>query len=784
LEFLLNIPIVEIAAGTTAFLLLLLVLRRLVGDREIAGLSGEISRDARAAIRQYRRSGDELGVAKVLFREGQYGAAAEIFTRLGNHGRAAKSFERANKIAMAIQAYKRAGHHERAAQVALKNHMYLIAAKEFEELDQLEKAAECFVKAEDPHSAADIYETLGRYKESGVLFGKLGIKEKAAKMYLKHFEEEFRLHRGDLSAIPDACKVARRAAGVLLDIGRKKDAADVLNRAGYSGEAADLYVQAGALAEAAQTHLDAKRLLKAAEIYEEMGDMQSAAKFRAEALLSKGDTLSAAHDFALSGDYIRAAELYIESQDQHSAAEMYKLGGDAIAAAEIYAQAGDMERAADLYAEANEPEEAARIWGSLEHWDKAADLWEVAGNYLESGLTLYRSNNHPASLKMLERVSEFGDDARQARALQGRILFDMGKPDLAHSKFRDALDDEEPAPHNIELIYEMGRCAESLGSLKDALERYEKVLGVDRTFSNTRERVKEIKQQLKVSAEAIRTTGVVVAARVAPMPDGVAANKLAKSRYEILDEIARGGMGIVYRARDKVLNRIVAFKILSETLKTNKTAVEYFLREARAAAAMSHSNIVTVFDAGEQDGDYYMAMEYVEGETLKHLVRKKGSFPEKLLRFVAIHSCRGLDYAHKRRLVHRDIKSGNLMFTKDKMVKIMDFGLAKFIEEHEADHTRAIGTPYYMSPEQILGKELDGRSDLYSLGITLFECATGKVPFAKGDLSYHHLHTAPPRAKDLNSKLSDEMDDLIAKCIRKKPDERYQSASDILKQLK
>jgi serine/threonine-protein kinase len=243
-------------------------------------------------------------------------------------------------------------------------------------------------------------------------------------------------------------------------------------------------------------------------------------------------------------------------------------------------------------------------------------------------------------------------------------------------------------------------------------------------------------------------------------------------------------MGVVYRARDTVLNRVVAFKILSDKLKSSTTAVEYFLREARASAALSHPNIVTLFDAGEQNGQYYMAMELVEGETLKSILQRRGHFPEKLLRYVTIHACRGLAYAHDKGLIHRDIKSGNLMLTKDRQIKIMDFGLAKFVEEVQKENTRAVGTPYYMSPEQIRGRELDPRSDIYSLGITLFECATGMVPFAKGDLSYHHVHTPPTQPRQYNAKLSRRMNAVIMRCIQKDPADRFQSAKEILKAVK
>src|SRR5690606_1911552 len=171
-----------------------------------------------------------------------------------------------------------------------------------------------------------------------------------------------------------------------------------------------------------------------------------------------------------------------------------------------------------------------------------------------------------------------------------------------------------------------------------------------------------------------------------PSPTGSESQR----RYEILDEVARGGMGVVYRARDTFLNRVVAYKILSAQLRDNKHARDYFLREARAAAKLQHTNIVTIFDAGFQDNELFMAMEYVDGRTLKQIVTRTGAFPEKLIAYIARHGCRGLQYAHERGIVHRDIKSRNTLLTNmDKILKIMDYGLAKVIKEHQQALTRA-----------------------------------------------------------------------------------------------
>ena len=191
-----------------------------------------------------------------------------------------------------------------------------------------------------------------------------------------------------------------------------------------------------------------------------------------------------------------------------------------------------------------------------------------------------------------------------------------------------------------------------------------------------------------------------------------------------------------------------------------------------------------MYDAGEQDGDFYMAMEFVEGQTVKTLIKAQGALPEQLVRYIFAYACRGLDYAHQHSIVHRDVKPGNMMLTRQRTLKIMDFGLAKFVEEAGSQHTRAIGTPYYMSPEQVVGRQLDGRSDIYSLGVSMFEVSTGKLPFTTGDLSYHHLHTPPPDPREFKADLSEGLSTIILKCMEKEPANRYARALDIVEELK
>ena len=245
-----------------------------------------------------------------------------------------------------------------------------------------------------------------------------------------------------------------------------------------------------------------------------------------------------------------------------------------------------------------------------------------------------------------------------------------------------------------------------------------------------------------------------------------------------------GAFGTVWKARDTVLDRTVAFKVLPDALKENPQALKNFLREAKSAAKLNHPNIVTVYDAGEQDGVYYIAMEHVDGTTLKEIVRRRGAVSGNGVLHILVQMCEALRYAHEQKVVHRDIKTANTMWTRDKKAKIMDFGLAKVVEEVRNHTTLVSGTPYYMSPEQTLGKNIDHRTDIYSLGVTVFELCSGTLPFREGNVPYHHVHTPPPDVREINPEVSPLLAKIIGRCMQKDPAARYQTAGEILAELK
>ncbi len=259
------------------------------------------------------------------------------------------------------------------------------------------------------------------------------------------------------------------------------------------------------------------------------------------------------------------------------------------------------------------------------------------------------------------------------------------------------------------------------------------------------------------------------------------------TRYQIIEELGRGGMGRVYRVLDKKLNEEVALKLIKPEISSDKKTVERFSNELKMARKIVHKNIARMFDLNEEKGTHYFTMEYVRGEDLKRLIRKMGRLNAAQAISIAKQVCDGLAEAHKLGVIHRDLKPQNIMVDEDGNSRIMDFGIARSLEGKGITGAGVmIGTPDYMSPEQVEGKETDQRSDIYSLGIILYEMVTGQVPF-EGDTPFtigvKHKSERPKNPKELNSQLPDDLNRVILKCLEKDKENRYQSAGELRSEL-
>ncbi|MGD0088368.1 MAG: serine/threonine-protein kinase [Planctomycetota bacterium] len=335
------------------------------------------------------------------------------------------------------------------------------------------------------------------------------------------------------------------------------------------------------------------------------------------------------------------------------------------------------------------------------------------------------------------------------------------------------------------LAHRFGEVAQSLGFLNDQQieEAVRRQQGLRATGSKCR------------IGELLSSQGVLTASQVKQILSEQRKRRTAAAQkalpmeyfgdYKLIERLGEGGMGTVFKARETLAERVVALKVLRQSYAGNTNFVTRFNREARLAGALSHPNIVTCHNAGTCHGVQFLAMEYVEGETLKDRIKREGKLPEAEALRIAREVALGLAHAHSKGVLHRDIKPDNILLGKDGSIKISDFGTAKsFLDEENLTMAGVvIGTPFYISPEQAkASKDIDQRADLYSLGATLYLALTGKVPFESPNpvlVMRCHLYDEPKNPKELCPELSTGAVQLVTKLLAKKPEARYQGGAEL-----
>jgi tetratricopeptide (TPR) repeat protein len=693
--------------------------------------------------------------AETLYRKKDYKKALPVFLEIGNFEMAADCLEKIGKLQDSAKLYEKAQKYGKAAEIYMK-------------LKNPLKAAECYLKEGKNYTAAEIYEKENEKEKAALIYKKGGYYEKAGALYseIGKFKE---------SAL---CwfEAYKRAEGPVE--GKKKDyllnAGNMLIKAGEIKEALEMFKRAGNLEMAGKIAEEHGVHSLAGEYYEEAGLFESAARAFMKAGDERKGVLNLARFYESQGDFVKAGELYEKIGNWADASSMFSRGGDLVKAAdasekggffreagELYLSLGMKEKAGECFEKAGEYERAFSIYKEIQNYNKLASLLVKTERFIEAANFYFKMKLYNEAISVLSKVPSSHEDYKEAAVLKAKIFDEMGKREEAVRTIEEFLKNEVISEKTVDIFYYYATLVEKTGDVRKALTIYTKISELNPSFRDVSERIKEIQK---------KTQKIPVA---------------QEERYEIIEEVGRGGMGIVYKARDRVLNRIVAFKVLPITMKDDQAAIDNFYKEARAAAALNHPNIVTIHDFGvDKDGQYFITMEFIEGETIKAKLKKSQRLPIKFTVEVVKEVCKGLHFAHTKHILHRDIKSANIMIAKGGYVKIMDFGLAKILHDAMSAHTVIGGTPHYMSPEQLLGEPLDGRTDIYSLGITMYEMITGRVPFTKGDIGYHHIHTPPPRLSAVLPSVPPEVEKIVMKCIEKKRENRFQNAVELFEALK
>ncbi|RME75556.1 MAG: hypothetical protein D6776_02895 [Planctomycetota bacterium] len=723
----------------------------------------------RAAAEAFLEGGDTDAAVEAFKRAGEYHRAAELLAARGHAASAALLYERAEMWEEAAQCYREAGDLKRAELDYTRAGRRIVAAQMYEEAGELGRAAQIYRELQKWDRAARLFEKTNRPAEAAELYERV-YQSTAASLSLqpgrRHREKVEQIEKRVL-ALYDRVGQRDKAMQFLLRIGRLEQAAEIAVELGDSDRAVDLFVRAG-------------RENRAAALLESQSDMLTASRLRGDFARRNRQLHSAARHYIQAGELRLAASVYEELGDYDRAAEIFERAGDPGQAAVLHARKGRFDRAADLFEQAGRLQEALRCAESLDDPARRARLLLRIGRKLDAGECFLRMGRLDDAVACLEQIEPDSPWRAKANALLGVALYERGEPAEALRYLEAAAASLEHGLPPAELHYVRGRCHEALGQRKRACSAYEEVLLHHRGYRDAAERLEALREPPDSAAgsDSWQPTEVQLSSD-SPAPAPPALQSAGAGRYRILEEIGRGGMGVVYRCQDTLLDRTVAYKVLSSHIRQFPAAVECFVREARSAARLNHPNIVTLFDFGESPDGWYMTLEYVPGKNLRRFVAEDRPDPE-TLRGVLIGVCNGLHYAHSRGVVHRDIKPSNVLVSEhDHMAKILDFGLAKVIEGVNQTASGVLGTPWYMSPEQVLGQPTDQRSDIYSLGVTLFEVFTGQLPFKGRDFGYHHVHTPPPRADEVNPAVSEEVADMILKCMAKKPEDRFASADDV-----
>lgn len=736
----------------------------------------ENSLSSSRGIERIARSRDPLMAGELYEQAQDYQQAIDAYKSARAFQQVGRVYEHLKQWDDAAQFYSLAGDSEKSAIMYQRGGNYLQAAESYLACNKNILAAEMYEKGREYKKAATQYEKFGKQLKSAHLYKLSEDYERAAEKYEAYFLKQKVVSSNHSIEKQQQVKQAAFESGILyMKIKCFRKAMEIFSAADFSEQAAEAAVHAGEIEQAARFYLAARLFEKAAKIYDAMGDEKQGHWIMAKKHQDEGDFLKAAKAFELGESWVEAAEMYDKAGDSTGAAEMYQHAGDYHRSADLFLSNGNIEGAAKSLERGGRLEEAAELYVKLKKFNRAAQMQELIGDYYAAALLLKQEGDVDRCISYLQKVNPDSEDFFSASVLLGELLLERGMVSAAKDCLHKVISKNPVSDKNIEVYYRLATLHESEKAFEEAEKLYEAILQKDYNYKDVKQRstllkkaLKEVKKALKEDEEENPLKGF--------------SDPKTPARYKMVRKIGQGGMGVVYLAKDAILKRQVAYKILPQSIRENAAVLQNFLQEARIAAALNHPNIVTIFDTGKNGDDIYITMEFIDGISLKHyLERYRSPLKERVEIMKSI--CRGVIYAHERNVIHRDLKPANVMLLKDRTVKIMDFGLAKMLTDTMQEKTSIKGTPLYMSPEQIVGEKVDTASDIYSLGCTFYRMLTARPPFSKGDIYYQHLHTPPTPPKMVTPEIPPALDEIILKCLEKEKAKRFKSVKALLEAL-
>ena len=733
------------------------------------------------------RSGSPTDLAVKAARRGDHRAAGEYWAEAGKQRRALRSFLRARDWGRAAAVARSRGQLVRAAGLLQR-----------EGGDSLGAAAQIYSRVGQEQLAR---ETWLRYGQHLVESHR---PEQAIDPFTRAGDTRRTLHAVELAL--ETRRITSTAAEGAIRAARDNKqpalaAAVALASARYR-EAGDLFLAAGQPLDAARAFEQAGDTMRAAEALRLGGRGEQAARLRGQRLLAAGKVEEALHEFESAGMAAEAADALEKLGRYREAFEQYRGAGMLREAADLARTQLDPRSAATLYTELGDWGEAGAMWEAAGELVDASRCYEQGGDFLRAEGALARAGMTVEQAQLLARTGRVEDgfhtlfhtgDMRAAWEFLsayggtfpglaeslvklGGWLSEHGETTAAISAVQRAVAGLPARGELLPAFYALAELLERHGDIAAAEQTWRRIVEFDYGYRDAGQRLQRLAAQ-RAAQESGSGQQVPVSPDAAAGPPSDAA-----ARYVLEQELGRGGMGVVYRARDSRLGRTVAIKILNPRQHTPE-AIRRFEREARSAAALSHPGIVHIYDFDRGFSSFYISMEFVPGPTVLQLIREEPQFVRRHILALMRQMVDAVAYAHERHVVHRDLKPANLILADRRQVKILDFGIARRLDELDLSASGATGTPYYMAPEQVLGEEPDERTDIYALGVTFFQMATGTLPFSTGNILRAHLEQPAPDPQALAPDLELAISHMILRCLAKDPEQRPRNGASLLAAL-
>jgi len=756
------------------------------GNVEKAARLFERGKDFRRATRYYAESRNEkkaietavkavLGPKAQAEPDASLRYAAELLVSVGGRREA-------------VPLYELAGDYGLAAKSAAKSGQHLLAAQFYDRAKNWTKAAAYYEKVGKPREALRSLDREAHRLQAGQSGGS------------QHSQESLRIerYRGKLMALMgrSAQPGSAESGGALGAMSGKG-----LEQAGKYQEAMSAFLRSRDFDEALrlvreQPSMD-DRLQ--ADIFKQWGKPRQAAQtygalgFNHEAALAWQD----------AGDWQKAALQWKKSRQPLKAAEAYLKSGKFAFAGDCFESAGNKEKALEAYRQAGEFAKVAHLQLRLGRKIEAAATYLKARKYMDAAKLLLDQGKKTEAVDVLRQVPATDASFDRANLLMAEILFEAGKLEEAlHRVMLVTANVAAAGETGLDRLYWEGRIREGLGRETEARVCFEKLVALRADHRDAGHRLDDLRQRMETSyqesqvtvasvpvpPDTLGPTAPAIASSSASDSDGeLAAGGVLADRYELIEELGRGGMGLVFKAYDRVLQESVAIKTLLQQMGLRNVEEARLLREVQICRKLTHPNVVRVHDIRRFRGGVFITMELLEGKSLDRFLVRHKPVSLKQARGVIAQVAAGLTEAHALRIVHRDLKPANL-FVAGNRVKILDFGISRMpdVGSQLTQTGQILGSPHYMSPEQFQGQPVDGRSDLYSLGVITFRLLVGNEPFmgeTLPEIMLGHLQKPPPELRDVRPDVPDMWSAFLAKMLAKDAADRFQSIGELREML-